>query len=185
MKNPLLVTLVLLTAFISAFVNAQEITYPGKPALKEHVSTKYRVSIGFPSYWSLDNPIRNEVWLSIGQLRGKGAACFVRVSEVEYLRLSDPEDFFGKNDEKAFIKLNSIGMPDIKVHLYEMGYLSGRKARKVAYSGSDSGIKTGTITYQVLDGDRIFTVGCLSEISTFQLLFNDFEAVISSFRFRM
>ncbi len=184
MKTLLRVTSVLLTAFASACVNAQNIAYPGKPTLEEHISAKYQVSIGFPSHWSLDTPLRNEIWLSVGELGGNGAACFVRVSEVEHLRLSTPEAFFAQIDEKAFIKLNSIGMADIKVHLYDMGYLNGRIARRVAYSGSDSGIKTGTITYQALDGDRIFTVGCVSEISTFQLLFNDFEAVISSFRFR-
>lgn len=74
-------------------------------------------------------------------------------------------------------------MPDIKVHLYDMAYLSGRPARRVAYSGTDSEIKTASITYQALEGDRIFTVGCLSEAATFQLLFNDFESIITSFKF--
>ena len=86
-------------------------------------------------------------------------------------------------DEKSFVKLNSIGMPDIKVHLYDMAYLSGRPARRVAYSGTDSEIKTASITYQALEGDRIVTVGCLSEAATFQLLFNDFESIITSFKF--
>lgn len=184
MSTLLRVTLALLTAFASGFVNAQEIAYPGKPTLEEHASAKYQVSVGFPSHWSLDTPLRNEIWLSVGEIRGNGAACFVRVSEVENLRLSTPEEFFAKIDEKSFIKRNSIGIPDINVHLYDMGYLNGRIARRTAYSGSDSGIKTGTITYQAIDGDRIFTVGCVSEASTFQLLFNDFETVISSFRFR-
>ncbi len=178
------VTLVLLTVFAAAFANAQDITYPSKPELKEYVSAKYRISIGFPSHWSLDTPFRNEIWLSVGELRGNKAGCLVRVSEVEHLRLITPEAFFAQMDEKAYIKLNSIGMPDIKVHLYDIAYLSDRKARRIVYSGTDSGIKTGTIAYQALDGDRIFTVSCLSETSTFQLLFNDFEAVISSFRFR-
>ena len=178
------VTLALFAVFAAAFANAQDVTYPGKPRLKEYTSTKYRVSIGFPTRWSLDTPLRNEIWLSVGELRGNNAACFVRVSEVEHLQLSTPEAFFAKMDEKAFIKLNSISMPDIKVHLYDFAYLSGRKARRVAYSGTDSGIKTGTITYQALDGDRIFTAGCVSEISTFKLLSNDFAAIISSFRFR-
>jgi hypothetical protein len=183
MNIPVRVTLVFLTVFTAAFANAQDVTYPGKPRLKEHASTKYRVTVGFPAHWSLKPPPRNEIWFSVGEIRSNNAACFVRVSEVEHLHLLTPETFFAQMDEKAFIKLNSIGMPDIKVHLYDPAYLNGRKARRVAYSGTDSGIKTGTITYQALDGDRIFTVGCLSEASAFQLLFNDFEAVISSFRF--
>lgn len=184
MKISIRATLFLLVVFFSVAGNAQDVTYPGKPRLKEHVNTEYRASIGFPAHWSLDTPLRNEIWLSVGELRGNNAACFVRVSEVEYLRHSTPEAIFAQMDEKEFVKLNSIGMPDIKVHLYDLAYLSGRKARRVAYSGTDSGIRTGSITYQTLDGDRIFTVGCLSEVNTFQLLFNDFEAVISSFRFR-
>ena len=178
------VCLVFVTTVGSSLTYAQDVSYPGKPELKEYVNEKYHVSVGFPAHWSLSEPIRNEIWLSVGELRGNNAACFVRVSEVEYLHLSTPEDHFAQMDEKAFVKLNSIGMPDLKVHLYDMAYLSGRKARRIAYSGTDSGIKTGTITYQALDGDRIFTVGCLSEASSFQLLYNDFEAVISSFRFR-
>jgi len=184
MKISIHITLFLLAIFFSAVGNAQDVTYPGKPRLKEHHNTTYRVSIGFPTHWSLDTPLRNEIWLSVGELRGNNAACFVRLSEVEHLRLSTPEAFFSQMDENAFVKLNSIGIPDIKVHIYDLAYLSGRKARRIAYSGTDSGIRTGTISYQALDGDRIFTVGCLSESTTFQLLFNDFEAVISSFRFR-
>lgn len=175
--------ILLAVALVATFAYAQDVTYPGKPKLMEYISDKYHVSIGFPSHWSLDKPLRNEIWLSVGELRGTSAACFVRVSEVEHLRLSTPEEFFAQMDENAFMKLNSIGMPDINVHLYDMAYLGGRKARRVAYSGTDSGIRTGTITYQALDGDRIFTVGCLSEASAFQVLYNDFEAVISSFRF--
>jgi len=105
------------------------------------------------------------------------------MSEVENLRLSTPDSFFAQMDEKAWIKLASAGIPDVKAHLYDFAYLSGRKARRVVYSGTDAGGKIGSVFYQALDGDRIFTVGCLSEIGVFQMLFNDFEAVISSFRF--
>ena len=176
--------LFLLVLFFSAAGYAQDVTYPGKPRLKEHVNTNYGVSIEFPVHWSLDEPLKNEIWLSIGELRENYAACFVRVVEVKNLHLSTPEDFFAQTDEKAFVKLSSIGAPDIKVHLYDLVSLSGRKARRVVYSFTDSGIKTGNIIYQTLDEDRIFTVGCVSESTTFLLLFNDFEAVISSFRFR-
>ncbi len=178
------ISLVFVTVFAASFIYAQEVSYPGKPELKEYVNAKYRVSVGFPKHWLLDKPLRNEIWLSVGELRGYNAVCFVRESDVKNLQLSTPEEYFAQMDEKAFVKLNSIGMSDLNVHLYDMAHLSGRKARRIVYSGTDSGIKTGTIVYQTLDGDHIFTVGCLSEVSAFQLLFNDFEAVISSFCFR-
>lgn len=174
------------TSLVVAFPTmsgAQDVNYPGKPTLHKHTSGIYKVSVGFPKNWALNPPLRNEIWLSVGELRGKNAACFVRMSEVENLRLSKPENFFAQMDEKAWIKLTSAGMPDVKTHLYDLAYLSGRKARRVVYSGTDSGVKIGSVFYQALDGDRIFTVGCLSEIGVFQTLFNDFEAVISSFRF--
>lgn len=162
---------------------AQTVTYPGKPSLRQYTSSEHRVQISFPVAWKLDRPLKNEIWLSVGELRGNGAACFVRVSSVESLRLSTPAEFFAKTDEKAFVKLNSMAMPDIKIHMYDMAYLGGRTARRAIYSGTDSGVRTGTVTYQTLDGDKIFTAGCVSESTTFQLLYNDFEAVLSSFRF--
>ena len=176
-----LLVALMLACSSSAF--AQNITYPGKPPLRQYTNSNLGMQVGFPADWKLDRPLKNEIWLAVGTLRGHGAACFVRLSAVEGLRLSEPETYFAQASERDFVKLNSIAMPDIRMHLFDMAYLGGRKARRAVYSGTDSGVKTGTVTYQTLDGHRIVTLGCVSEASTFQLLYNDFEAVAASFRF--
>ena len=159
----------------------EQINYPGKPELKRYADEYYGVSIDFPASWVTEAPERNEIWLSQGQVRNISGICFVRVSEVEGLHLVKPAEYFAQTDEAKFQKITSLSMPDIKVHLFDMAYLSDRPSRRIVYSGTDSGIKTGNVIYQTLDGDRIFTVGCLSEVGKFNLIYNDFEAVIASF----
>ena len=181
MRIAALTATLLITYSSSAF--PQNITYPGKPPLREYTNSNLGMQVGFPAEWKLDRPLKNEVWLAVGALRGHGAACFVRLSTVEGLRLSEPETYFSQTSERDFVKLNSVAMPDIRMHRFDMAYLGGKKARRAVYSGTDSGVKTGTVTYQTLDRDNIVTVGCASEAGTFQLLYNDFEAVVASFRF--
>lgn len=163
---------------------ADQVTYPNMPSLKQFSNEKYQVSIQFPSHWKTEAPLRNEIWLSQGAINNSIGICFVRVSEVVGLRLLTPDEFFSQTDEESFIKLTSMSMPDIKVHLFDIAYLGGRKSRRIIYSGTDSGIRTGNVIYQALDGDRIFTVGCLSELSAFNIVYNDFEVIISRFEFR-
>src|SRR2546425_5597649 len=81
--------------------------------VREYVSREHKIAISFPTSWKLDSPVRNEVWLASGTVKGISAGCFVRVSSVQNLRLVKPDDFFDKIDEKAFVKLNSIATPDI------------------------------------------------------------------------
>jgi len=163
--------------------DSSEIVFPGMPSLKRHSDTRYGISIGFPSTWEADTPLRNEILRSRGEIRGIAGICAVRVSAVDNLHLVTPDEFFSQTDEDAFIKLTSIGMPDIRVHLFDMAYLADRPSRRIIYSGTDSGIRTGTVIYQALDGDRIFTVLCVSEAASFYQVYNDFEMIISSFSF--
>lgn len=174
-------SLLILAASTDAY--AQDVRFPGSGRLKTYVSKVYGISIGLPESWVLGAPIRNEIWLAHGELRGARAGCFVRMTEVQYSGLSKPEDLFASVDERKFVQLNSIAMPDIKVHVYDIAYLSGRKARRVVYTGTDSSVKTGAVSYQAVDEDRTFTFSCFSEASNFNLLYNDFEQIISSFRF--
>ena len=150
---------------------------------REYVSRDKKIAISFPVGWKLNPPVRNEIWLASGIVRDVSAGCFVRLSSVPNLRLVAPDDYFAQIDEKAFVKLNSIATPDIRVHLYDFSYLGGRKARRIIYSGTDGGIKVGNLVHQTLDGDRIVTVTCFSEQQNFQLIYNELEAVSASFRF--
>ena len=151
--------------------------------VREYVSREHRVAISFPSGWTLNPSVRNEVWLSAGEIRGVSAGCFVRVSAVPNLRLVKPDDYFAQADEKRFVKLNSITTPDIRVHLYDFSYLGGRRARRIIYSGTDEGVKVGNLVHQTLDGDRIITVTCFTDQHRFQLIYGELEAVPASFRF--
>lgn len=173
----------LVLSLITASVFSQNINYPNKPVFKKHTSEKYQISIDFPVTWSLDDPFRNEIFISVGELRGLNAVCLVRMSEVENLSLSNEDDYWANLNEQSFVKLLSGGMPDIKVHLFQMSQLSNRKTRQIIYSGTDGALKTQTLSYQTLDGDRIYTVSCVSEAAGFLILFNDFEAIVSSFHF--
>lgn len=176
---------VLITIGATRNARADQVSYPNMPELKKYTNHDYGVSIQFPAQWKTETPLRNEIWLSQGPVKNSMGICFVRVSEVSGLRLSTPEEFFSQTNEAAFIKLTSMSMPDIKVSLFDMAYLGGRESRRIIYSGTDSGIKTGNVIYQALDGDRIFTVGCLSELSAFNVVYNDFEAIISRFEFNV
>lgn len=150
---------------------------------REYVSQEHRVAVSFPRSWELQPTKRNEVWIASGELRDVEAGCFVRVSIVPNLRLSTPEEFFAKTDEKAFEKLASIASPDVRVHLYDMAYLGGRKARRAIYSGTDEGIKTGSLMYQTLDADKVITVACFAEQKNFTHVYDQFDRIMSSFRF--
>jgi len=151
--------------------------------VREYVSREHKIAISFPTSGKLDSPVRNEVWLASGTVKGISAGCFVRVSSVQNLRLVKPDDFFDKIDEKAFVKLNSIATPDIRIHLYDISHLGGRKARRIIYSGTDEGVKVGNLAHQTLDGDRIVTVTCFTEQKNFQLIYGELEAIPASFRF--
>ncbi|MEW8330100.1 MAG: hypothetical protein AB2692_04125 [Candidatus Thiodiazotropha sp.] len=175
--------IILLLFLLIRSTGADQVSYPNMPNLKRFSNEEYQVSIQFPSHWKTEAPLRNEIWLSQGKIDNSIGICFVRVSEVAGLRLSSPDEFFSQTDEESFVKLTSMSMPDLKVHLFDMAYLGGRKSRRIIYSGTDSGVKTGNVIYQALDGDRIFTVGCLSEFSAFNIVYNDFEAIISRFKF--
>jgi len=123
----------ILVLFVQAAAQAQDVRFPGSVQLKTYTSKKYAVTIGLPESWVLDAPIRNEIWLAFGEIRGAWSGCFVRMSEVQYAGLSKPEELFASVDQKKFIEMNSVSMPDIKVHVYDIAYLSGRKARRVVY----------------------------------------------------
>lgn len=179
----IIVCSILINLGVVRTAGTNQVTYPTMPELKQFTNIEYGVSIQFPSQWKTETPLRNELWLSQGPINDAIGICFVRVSEVTGLRLSTPDEFFSQTDEASFVKLTSMSMPDIKVRLFDMAYLGGRKSRRIIYSGTDSGIKTGNVIYQALDGDRIFTVGCLSELSAFHLVYNDFEVIISRFEF--
>jgi hypothetical protein len=170
---------------MASVVGADQVSYPNMPKLEQFTNIEYGISIQFPEKWKIETPLRNEIWLAQGTVKNETGICFVRVTEVTDLQLSTPDEFFSQTDEVSFVKLTSMSMPDIKVHLFDIANLGGRKSRRIIYSGTDSGMKTGNVIYQVLDGDRIFTVGCLSELSVFNLVYNDFEAIISRFEFNV
>ena len=151
--------------------------------LREYVSREHRIAISFPRSWTTTPAARNEVWLASGRVRDAATGCFVRISTVPDLRLVKPDEYFAQTDEKAFVKLNSMSTPDIRVHLYDFAYLGGRKARRIIYSGTDNGLKLGNLVHQTLDGDRIVTVTCFSEQQNFQLVYDALDAVVASFRF--
>ncbi len=176
--------LFVLLSFSVSSVAADTVTYPGMPELTHYQNRNYGVSIQFPTSWKTDTQIiRNEIWISQGFINDAMAVCYVRVSEVKGLRLSTPEEFFSQTDEESFVKLTSMSMPDIKVHLFDMAYLGGRESRRIIYSGTDSGIKIGNLVYQTLDGDRIYSAVCSAEVSAFNQAYNAFEAIMSRFRF--
>lgn len=151
--------------------------------VREYVSYEHKIAITFPFGWELTPPVRNELWIAYGTLRGATAGCFVRHSTVDNLHLTKPEEYFAQTDEKAFVKLSSIAMPDIRVHLYDISFIGGRMARRVIYSGTDEGIKVANLMHQTLDGDRIITVVCFSKQNDFQLIFNELDTIHTSFRF--
>jgi len=150
---------------------------------REYMNSQHKIAISFPAPWELHPPVRNEIWLAYGNLRNVPAGCFVRASVVPNLRLVKPDDYFAQIDEKAFVKLNSISQPDIRVHLYDFSYLGGRKARRVIYSGTDDGAKIANLVHQTLDNDHILTVTCFVDAQSFQLVFNELSAIPDSFRF--
>ena len=168
-----------LLAFLALSVEAA--TQPD--GVSEYVSREQRIAISFPRDWTLKPSTRNEVWLAAGELRSVPVGCFVRISTVPNLHLLKPDDYFARADEKAFMKLNSIGMPDVKVHLYDFSFLGGRKARRIIYSGTDDGTKVGNLVHQTLDGDRIITVICFTQQHRFQLIYPEMETITDSFRF--
>jgi hypothetical protein len=152
-------------------------------SMREYMSSQHRIAISFPASWELQAPVRNEIWLSYGNLRNAPAGCFVRVSVVPGLRLVRPDDYFAQTDEQAFAKLNAIGQPDLRVHLYDFSYLGGRKARRIIYTGTDDGVKVANLVHQTIDSDRILTVTCFVEQQSFQLIYNELSAIPGSFRF--
>lgn len=154
-----------------------------QPPTKEYQSREHKIAIAFPLHWTLNPPVRNEVWLTSGQVRGVPVGCFVRVSIVRNLQLVEPEAYFRQTDEVGFGKLNSIATPDIRIHLFDFSYLGGRKARRIVYSGTDDGVKVGNLVHQTLDGNRIVTLTCFAEQQRFQLVYNELEAVAASLRF--
>jgi hypothetical protein len=161
----------------------QDVSHPLMPPLCERKDLDYRMAIGFPCDWSLDEPTRNEIWIARGPIRDAVGVCFVRMSEVNGLRLASPEEFLALIDRDRFLQMNSAFMSDIEIILFDDLELGGRFARRVAYSGTDSGTRTGSLVYQTLNADQILTVGCVSEWTDFHNLYNDFEGIISSFRF--
>lgn len=154
-----------------------------EPQTKEHISRAHGIAVSFPVAWSLSPPVRNEVWLAGGQLRNVAAGCFVRVSTVENLQFVESEVYFRQMDEKAFVKLNSMATPDIRIHLFDFSYLGGKKARRIIYSGTDDGVKVGNLSHQTLQGNQIFTLTCFSEQKNFQLVYGELDAIATSFRF--
>ena len=161
----------------------QDIDYPGKPVYKQYKSSEYGVAIKFPKHWDLLESLRNEIWLATGTIRNETGFCFVRMTQVEYLEYSTIEEWLQVHDKNNFLDMFSDVIPELKVNRFDTAYLGGRKARRIIYSGIDESIKTKTVTYQTLDGNRIYTVSCASEITDFHMLYNDFEVVISSFLF--
>jgi hypothetical protein len=147
---------------------------------REYMNSQHKIAISFPTSWELHPPVKNEIWLAYGNLRNAPAGCFVRASVVPNLQLVKPDDFFAKLDEKAFVKLNSISQPDIRVHLYDFSYLGGRKARRIIYSGTDDGAKIANLVHQTLDKDHILTVTCFVDAQSFQLVFNELSAIPDS-----
>lgn len=166
-----------------AFLVSATVTVEAGEATREYVSREHGIAISFPGSWTLSPSVRNEVWLASGDLRGVSAGCFVRVSSVPNLRLTKPDDFFAQMDENAFVKLNSITTPDIRVHLYDFSYLGRKKARRIIYSGTDEGLKVGNLVHQTLDRDRIFTVTCFTEQQRFNFVYGELEVIPASFRF--
>lgn len=150
---------------------------------KEYISREHKIRVAFPASWTLNQPMRNEIWLASGAIRGILAGCFVRFSAIENLELVAPDAYFRQMDEKAFVKLNSIATPDIRVHLFNFSYLGDRKARRIIYSGTDDSVKVGNLVHQTLHGNRIITFTCFTEQKHFQFLYNELETVVASFRF--
>lgn len=173
---------ILATIIVSAALGVGQ-SSAQQPPVKEYLSRAHKISVAFPARWTLSPPVRNEVWLASGEIRGTPAGCFVRVSVVENLQLVEPEAYFRQTDENTFAKLSSIATPDIRVHLFDFSYLGGRKARRIIYSGTDEGVKVGNLVHQTLDGNRIVTLTCFTEQKRFQLVYNELEAIAASFRF--
>ena len=149
----------------------------------EHPIPSEGVAISFPPDWTETSPDRNEIIYYVGLIREARAACFIRVSEVPGLEHDSLDNYLSAMSEDSWVKLNSITAPDIVVHLFDLAYLGNRRARRIIYSATDSGLKLGNLVYQTLNRDKIFTAACATRQEDFHLIYGELDKIIYSFRF--
>ncbi len=148
---------------------------------KVYSSTKQGVRIAFPADWTVVGPTETDVWTAYGKLKGNFVGCFVRRAKVHGTEDATPEEFLARITEVDYAKLNSITIPDIKIHLFDVVLLGGLKARRVIYSGTEGQFKMGNLVHRTIHRGEAIVVGCQSFQSKFSMVANDFHAILSTF----
>lgn len=171
----ILLGLVLLAACLVPFHSRSE--------NKVYSSTKHGVRIAFPADWTVVGPTETDVWTAYGKLKGNFVGCFVRRAKIHGTEGATPDDFLSRVTEADYAKLNSITIPDIKIHLFDVVLLGGLKARRVIYSGTEGQFQMGNVVHKTIHGGESIAVGCQSFQSKFSMVANDFHAIISTFEF--